>query len=146
MTWLSTITGRVLTAISHSDAGAGNSATHRDPRGGATPVKRHSDLHVLAVIDSLGQGGAERSLLDLASEMQKHGIITTLATLRDEQVGFSVERPGIGRIRIRSASALGRVTNLRSHIRTGRFDLVHTTLFASDLTGRLAAWRTGVRY
>jgi len=75
--------------------------------------------------------------------MQKHGIVTTLATLRDEQAGFSLEGLGIERIRIPGATALGRATKLRSRIRTGRFDLVHTTLFASDLTGRLAAWGTG---
>ncbi len=105
---------------------------------------RHGELNVLAVIDSLAQGGAEKSLLDLAGAMQKHGIITTLATLRDEQVGFSLDGLGIERIRIQGSTVLGRVTNLRSHIRAGQFDLVHTTLLASDLSGRLAAWGTGV--
>lgn len=115
-----------------------------DATGSGNRKGRRSELNVLAVVDSLAQGGAERSLLDLAGEMQKHGIVTTFATLRDEQVGFSLEGLGIERIRIRGATALGRVTNLRSHIRTGKFDLVHTTLFASDLSGRLAAWGTGI--
>jgi glycosyltransferase involved in cell wall biosynthesis len=139
----STVKGRVLADLSRGDARSGNSAVHRDPREAETPAERPTDLNVLAVVDSLAQGGAERSLLDLASEMQKHGIITTLATLRDERVGFSLEGLGIERIRIRGATALGRVTNLRSHIQTGQFDLVHTVLFASDITGRLAAWATG---
>ena len=110
--------------------------------GNRAPYRR--ELNVLAVIDSLAQGGAERSLLDLAREMQSHGIITTVATLRNEQVGFSLDGLGIERIRIPGATAVARVINLRSQIRTGRFDLVHTTLLASDLTGRLAAWGTRV--
>jgi glycosyltransferase involved in cell wall biosynthesis len=112
--------------------------------GSESPELYQGELNVLAVIDSLAQGGAERSLLDLAGEMRKHGIITTLATLRDEQVGFSLDGLGIERIRIQGATAIRRLTNLRSHIRAGQFDLVHTTLLASDLTGRLAAWGTGV--
>ena len=96
------------------------------------------------MVDSLLQGGAERSLLDLAHEMRNRGIVTTLATLRDEPVGFSAENLGIERIRIQGSTAFGRMTNLRSHLQTGRFDLVHTMLFASDITGRLAAWGTGI--
>ena len=119
-------------SASASTTGSGNREQYR------------SELNVLAVVDSLAQGGAERSLLDLAGEMQRHGIITTLATLHDEQTGFSLDGLGIERIRIQGGTALGRVTDLRSHIRAGQFDLVHTTLLASDLTGRLAAWGTGV--
>lgn len=99
---------------------------------------------VLAVIDSLGQGGAERSLLDLACETQKHGITTTVATLGGESMGFSAEDLGIERIRLGGSTPLGRLMSLRSLIETRRFDLVHTTLIASDITGRLAAWGTGV--
>ena len=83
-------------------------------------------------------------MLDLAHEMRNQGIVTTLATLRDELVGFSADDFGVARIRIQGSTALGRITSLRSHLQIGRFDLVHTTLLASDITGRLAAWGTGI--
>ena len=83
-------------------------------------------------------------MLDLAHEMRNRGIVTTLATLSDEPVGFSAENLGIERIRLQGSTAFGRMTNLRSHLQTRRFDLVHTMLFASDITGRLAAWGTGI--
>ena len=100
------------------------------------------DLHVLAVIDSLAQGGAERSLLDTATRVHDDGITVTIATLHDESEGFP---PGdVERLRIGARTPIERIRRLRALIRSGRFDLVHTTLIVSGITGRLAAWGTGV--
>ena len=137
-------TGRRSTATPRGDGRDSEPVTARDHGRPGRPAERESELSVLAVVDSLAQGGAERSLLDLAQEMREHHIITTLATLRDELVGFSAEDLGVERIRIGGTTAPGRMMDLRSHIQTGQFDLVHTTLLASDITGRLAAWGTGV--
>ena len=140
----SPVTGWRVTATASRGSSISDFATPRDAGEDATPAERQTDLYVLTLVDSLLQGGAERSLLDLAREMRNRGIVTTLATLRDELAGFSADDFGVERIRIQGSTALRQMTNLRSHLQTGRFDLVHTTLLTSDITGRLAAWGTGI--
>lgn len=103
-------------------------------------------LNVLSVIDSLGQGGAERSLLDLARGLRDHGIETTLAVMRVRDDGF--HRPALAgsdlRIEVIGHKRLNAVRRLRAMMRAAPFDLVHTSLFDATLIGRLAAWGTGV--
>jgi glycosyltransferase involved in cell wall biosynthesis len=57
---------------------------------------------------------------------------------RIRSLGFDV-RP------LRHRRFLGRVRELRARIRTERPDVVHTALFAGDMVGRVAAWRTDAK-
>ncbi|HEX6201450.1 MAG TPA: glycosyltransferase family 4 protein [Thermoanaerobaculia bacterium] len=103
-------------------------------------------MRVLHLIDSLGRGGSERSLAELLPCLAAQGIAGSVLVLVERRAalveplvaaGFSVERlPG--------RRLPGRVAALRRRLRAERPDLLHTSLFASDLVGRLAAAGTGV--
>ncbi len=97
-------------------------------------------MHVLYVIDSLAPGGAERSLVDMAPYLLAAGVDLEVAVLHD-RAGLAGELRGHG-VPIyvvggasRGAWFAGAVRLLRRR----RPDLVHTTLFDSDIVGRAAA-------
>jgi len=103
-------------------------------------------LRLLYVIDSLDQGGAEQSLVDLAPHLANEGVDLTIAVLRPG---------GMLEARARSAKAKivhvqptdrrrQRVERLQDVIDELRPELVHTTLFEADIAGRLAATRRSV--
>ena len=98
-------------------------------------------MHILFVIDSLVPAGAERSLADIAPHYVQRGIRLDVAYLH--------ERPGL-HDELRQAGArlfslagrggrLGWTARAASVIRERRPQLVHTTLFEADLSGRVAA-------
>lgn len=103
-------------------------------------------LNALSVIDSLGQGGAERSLLDLVMGLRDHGIDTTVAVMRVRQDGFhgALKAGSDLRIEVIGDKLPRAIRRLRAMLASGRFDLVHTSLFDATLVGRLAAWGSGV--
>ncbi len=103
-------------------------------------------MRLLYVIDSLDQGGAEQSLVDLAPHLADEGVDLTIAVLR----------PG-GMLEPRAHSAKAnivhvqptdrrrqRVERLQEVIAEHRPELVHTTLFEADVAGRVAAARRSV--
>jgi glycosyltransferase involved in cell wall biosynthesis len=100
-----------------------------------------SSLRVLYVIDSLAAGGAERSLAALAPLYGDLGVILDVAVLFDRP-GLQDELRGAG-AQIHSVtgttSRVSRTRQLAAVIGDVRPDLVHTTLFESDVTGRIAA-------
>ena len=102
--------------------------------------------HILFEIDSLGPGGAERSLVDSLPALDEAGLRPTVACLRSAKEGFEAEgRRGGTDLRVLDRSSrLGRILELRQMIRALRPGLVHTTLFESDVIGRIAAVGTGV--
>lgn len=102
---------------------------------------RGSRVRVLYIIDSLVPGGAESSLAVMAGLYPARGI--------DLEVAYLHDRPGLQEV---MAAAGARVTSLAGAgrrrgwarravalVRARRPDLVHTTLFEADITGRLAA-------
>jgi glycosyltransferase involved in cell wall biosynthesis len=101
-------------------------------------------VKVLYVIDSLGGGGAERSLVEMVPHLTDAGIDLTIALLH-ERPGLGEEaRAGGAHIAVVDGRGLpGRVRALRTLVRQCRPDLVHTTLFDADIAGRLAARSTG---
>jgi glycosyltransferase involved in cell wall biosynthesis len=102
-------------------------------------------LRVLFVINGLGTGGAERSIIELIRPLRARGIELEIICLfpRSEGVIDLVE----GNTPVRLLTADGwwrRLAALRRVIATNRFDVVHTTIFEADLLGRFAAIGTGV--
>lgn len=98
-------------------------------------------MRVLYVIDSLVPGGAERSLLALARPYQRRGVELEVAYLYDRP-GLQDDLRAAGAAVVSLAGPGGRsrrIERLRRLIRQRRADLVHTTLFESDVCGRLAA-------
>jgi glycosyltransferase involved in cell wall biosynthesis len=98
-------------------------------------------MRVLYVIDSLVPGGAERSLAALTPSLITGGVRLEVATLhRRPGLQEELEAAGVplhclagpgGRV-----AWIGRAARLISDRRP---DLVHTTLFEADVTGRIAA-------
>jgi glycosyltransferase involved in cell wall biosynthesis len=94
-------------------------------------------LHVLAAIDSLGQGGAERSLVETLIEMRPSSVDIALFRRTDDgfesaamDAGFTLHHLGGGPVR--------RVVGLRRLIKQIRPDVVHSSLWNADLAARLA--------
>lgn len=100
---------------------------------------------VLYLIDSLAVGGAERSLVDMAPRLVALGI--------DLEVAVLVDRPGLGPdltargvpVHVIGGTWRGaQYVRLLGFLRSWRPDLLHTTLYESDVLGRLAAMPLGV--
>ena len=98
-------------------------------------------MRVLYVIDSLGHGGAEQSLAEMAPYLVQNGIDLHVAVLHDRE-GFT------GRVRAAGAAVhsvagdhgrVGWLRRLRALERSVQPDLIHTTLFDSDVLGRVVA-------
>jgi len=101
----------------------------------------HSSLKILFVIDSLGTGGAERTLAENLPQLRRLRLDTVVVGLRHREQGVQTDLQQQGfDVRILAARGFaGRVVALRKIIRDERPDVIQTTLFYGDLTGRLAA-------
>ncbi|MCU1429175.1 MAG: glycosyltransferase [Actinomycetia bacterium] len=97
-------------------------------------------MRVVYVIDGIGRAGAEQSLLALAAPLRDRGV--------DLHIAYAFERAGQHDRFLAAGATLtsldgrggrtARVARARRLIRDVRPDLVHTTLFESDLIGRAA--------
>lgn len=98
-----------------------------------------SDIRVLYVIDSLARGGAEQSLVQMLRPLGDRGVEPVVAHLSaGPGLEQEVDALGVRRLTIDPASRRDAVVRLRRVIEEHRPDIVHTTLFESDLAGRLA--------
>jgi glycosyltransferase involved in cell wall biosynthesis len=103
-------------------------------------------LRLVYVINGLGPGGAERSLAELLPTYLANGIRPTIVCLRhrDEGVETTVRDAGCDIRFLPPGGPARRVRNLREMLRAEPIDLVHTTIYESDVVGRFAAAGTGV--
>lgn len=103
-------------------------------------------MRVLYVIDSLGRSGAEQSLLAMTPSLISGGVSLDVAYLYErEGLKHQLETAGARTTSLGDPGGRGAATaRLRRLIRDLEPDLVHTTLFDADLTGRAAAWLAGV--
>ena len=112
----------------------------------SSPSRPSPEVRVLYLIDDLDPAGAERSLAALVVPYRRRGIELDVACVWDvpgiqaelaaDGAGvFCVDGPG-GRI--------GRIRRARALIAARRPEIVHTTLFEADITGRLAAAAAGI--
>ena len=98
-------------------------------------------LHVLYLIDTLRPGGAERSLAALTPHYRDLGIKLDVATLvetdglQDEIQAGGAELFSVGP----TGGRIGQARRFADLVRYRRPDLVHTTLFESDVVGRVGA-------
>jgi glycosyltransferase involved in cell wall biosynthesis len=101
---------------------------------------------VLFLIDSLGAGGAERSLAESLPGLAEAGIWPIVACFKQRPQGVeqAVRADGFDVRLIRSAGWVPRVREVRSLLAEERPDVVHTTIFDSDIVGRVAAVHTGI--
>jgi glycosyltransferase involved in cell wall biosynthesis len=103
-------------------------------------------VRVLYLIDSLGPGGAERSLAAMAPAYARRGVELDVAYLIDRP-GVHADLEAAGARRFSLAGAGGRAGwawRAERLIAARRPDLVHTTLFEADVAGRIGAGLAGV--
>ncbi len=97
---------------------------------------------VLAVLNGLGTGGAERSTAESVEPLRRRGVELEVACLFRREVG--VEAEVSTRVHHLDGPTLAhKAARLRRLIRATRPQVVHTAIFEADLAGRLAAARTG---
>lgn len=103
-------------------------------------------MRVLFVINSLGPGGAERSLAEMLAPLADAGVHSEVACFdrRDEGSQAEVVAQGFGVHFLRARRTAPRVHELRRLVRTVGPDIVHTAIFEADVVGRLASVGTGV--
>jgi glycosyltransferase involved in cell wall biosynthesis len=97
-------------------------------------------MKILFVIDSLGAGGAERSLAELLPALEDAGIEAIIACLDRRTYGVEAEVLASGAdVRFLPRRPIARLRELRKIVAKESPDLIHTTILASNLVGRLAS-------
>lgn len=98
-------------------------------------------MRTLHIINGLGTGGAERSLAELLPHLPDRGIDPVIVCLyaRDEGVQQSIIESGAEVHLLQSRRPVARARELRGTMRRYAMDVVHTTLFDSDILGRISA-------
>jgi len=99
----------------------------------------------LFLINSLDQGGAERSLVELVPALRAAGYPVLIVCLKATEGSLTDEARSSGAevIALRSRSWAGWLVEVRRLLRDRRPCLVHTTLFEANMLGRLAAIGAG---
>jgi glycosyltransferase involved in cell wall biosynthesis len=103
-------------------------------------------FRVLYLINGLGPGGAERSLAELLPLYLERGIRPVIVCLRRRELGVEAAVRSLGcDVRFLPPGGVFQwVPALRRMIARDPVHLVHTTLFESDIVGRLAAAGSGI--
>jgi glycosyltransferase involved in cell wall biosynthesis len=101
-------------------------------------------MKVVHLIDSLGAGGAEKSLAELLPGLRDAGVESLVACLDRRVEGFEGEVVAAGfSVRIVGRGPRG-LRAVRRLLRDESPSLLHTTLVRADIVGRLAAIGAGV--
>jgi glycosyltransferase involved in cell wall biosynthesis len=98
-------------------------------------------VKVLHVINSLGTGGAERSLSEMLSGFVRGGIASEVVVFQHQDAGVETAVVDAG-IPVHILTPGGRVRQLvalRRLVRDLRPDVIHTTVIEADILGRLSA-------
>jgi glycosyltransferase involved in cell wall biosynthesis len=118
-------------------------------------VSDRKPLRVLSVIGQLMVGGAETYLTRIAPRIRRYGVDMEICALDRiglrlaelEQAGIVVHGTPFGR-RVRQSNTVTlfqTIEQIRRIVRNGRFDIVHTYLFWSDILGVTGARLAGCR-
>jgi glycosyltransferase involved in cell wall biosynthesis len=121
-------------------------------RGPSTDADRAASatLHVHALIDNLGAGGAELLLSEFAPCIRSAGVEFSVGYLHDRDPNAAararLERVGIEPVLVPVTRLLkpADIQRVRQHVRRLAPDILHTHLEASDFLGGLASRRLGI--
>ena len=106
------------------------------------------DGKILFVINGVGPGGAERSLIETVPRLNALGFQTEVVCLGNawgDRFLDAARDEGLDVRVLTSTSWVGRMIELWRIIRNERPSIVHTTLFHSDIIGRFAAIGSGAK-
>jgi L-malate glycosyltransferase len=115
-------------------------------------VTPERNLRVLSVIGQLNVGGAETYLTRIAPRIRQHGIEMEICALNRvgarlsdlEQAGIPVHGTPYGtRVGSNTVTLLKTIDTIRHIVLKGRFDIVHTYLYWSDILGVTGARLAG---
>ena len=101
------------------------------------------------IIDSLGGGGAERQLVNLAKNLPKPFSAEVISLSRKgyklpEYASLVLPVHEFGLDNLFTLKGLSEWLRLTRFLKSRQFDLVQTHLFSSDLSGLTAAWLAGI--
>lgn len=100
-------------------------------------------MKVLHVITGLGVGGAELQLRAILQQTRHDADVVTLYNPGPVADMIRGDGGGVRTLGMRSNTQLSALMRLRRIIRAGRYDVVHTHLYRSQVYGRPAAWLAG---
>jgi glycosyltransferase involved in cell wall biosynthesis len=103
-------------------------------------------MRALFIVDTLGAGGAERSLQELLPPFRSGGVEPIVACFQHRAEG--VEQLVLREHDVRILPGRNRLTQmhaLRRLATTERIELAHSTLFEADVFGRTALGGTGIK-
>jgi glycosyltransferase involved in cell wall biosynthesis len=100
-------------------------------------------MKVLHVITGLGVGGAELQLRAVLQHTRHDADVVTLYNPGPVADMIRVDGTAVRTLDMRSNTQLSALLQLRRIIRAGRYDVVHTHLYRSQIYGRPAAWLAG---
>ena len=91
-----------------------------------------------------GTGGAGRSLAELIAGVRHAGVVAELACFQHSGTGLEdeLQRAGCPVQVLKADHLLQAVWRLRRLLLERRPQVLHTTMYAADVAGRLAAWQT----
>ncbi len=98
-------------------------------------------MRVLAVINGMGTGGAERSLAESIEPLAKRGVDVEIAVLHRRREGVENAVAQSTTVHDLPGTWRNKLTGLRTLLQQGSFDLVHSTLFEADVLSRTATIR-----
>jgi glycosyltransferase involved in cell wall biosynthesis len=109
------------------------------------PMCGRIPVRILAVIDGLGTGGAERSLAELVPLLEVRGFEFEVAFFHDRNPGVEdlLRKEHVPLRRVRGRNWITRCVRLHREIRRFEPALVHATLVGPSITARVAAAGTG---
>lgn len=99
---------------------------------------------MLYAINGLGTGGAERSLAELVAPLRQNGVQIHIACLEHRSAGVEADLVRNTDVDFVGPGLLRAGRELRRLMRSTNPDVVHTTIFESDILGRLASIGTGI--
>jgi len=100
-------------------------------------------MKVLHVITGLGVGGAELQLRAILQHTRHDADVVTLYNPGPVADMIRADGTAVRNLDMRRNTQLGSLLWLRRIIRAGRYDVVHTHLYRSQVYGRPAAWLAG---
>lgn len=97
-------------------------------------------MKILFLIDSLGTGGAEKSMVELAKFLNINGHEITFLCLYERDVSHAedVKNNGINILYIKKDNIFFQIRYLNFYLKKERPDIIHSVLFKSDILLRIS--------
>jgi len=97
-------------------------------------------MKILCIIDSLGSGGAQRQIVELAKGFKEKGHDVAFLTYHPQDFYLPVLKEfGISVLCVQEKSYINRFLKMRNHIRKGKYNVVLSFLTGANLINEMSA-------